>query len=59
MWRHGCRHRAYMDVLAACPASGEGTAPSTDSAFELGCIQQEATNKTTTLTARRPLSTFY
>ncbi|MDC8662535.1 hypothetical protein NY670_16740, partial [Xanthomonas hortorum pv. pelargonii] len=30
VWRHGCRHRAYMDVLAACPASGEGIAPSTN-----------------------------
>ncbi|QNM58988.1 hypothetical protein XHV734_0125 [Xanthomonas hortorum pv. vitians] len=35
VWRHGCRHRAYMDVLAACPASGEGTARSTDHAFDL------------------------
>ncbi|MDV7247075.1 hypothetical protein R4K57_01270, partial [Xanthomonas hortorum pv. vitians] len=37
VWRHGCRHRAYMDVLAACPASGEDTAPSTNQAFD--CIQ--------------------
>ncbi len=28
-WRHGCRHRAPMDGFTACPASGEGTAPST------------------------------
>ncbi|MBB5860413.1 hypothetical protein GGR69_002070 [Xanthomonas arboricola] len=26
--RHGCRHRAYMDVLAACPAGGEDPARS-------------------------------
>ncbi|MDT7855015.1 hypothetical protein RQM54_22365, partial [Xanthomonas hortorum pv. vitians] len=35
VWRHGCRHRAYMDVLAACPASGEGTALSTNQAFDV------------------------
>ncbi|PPT37121.1 hypothetical protein XarjCFBP7653_15475 [Xanthomonas arboricola] len=29
MWRHGCRHRAPRDGFTACPASGEGTAPST------------------------------
>ncbi|MBB3824594.1 hypothetical protein FHR50_000744 [Xanthomonas arboricola] len=29
-WRHGCRHRASTDGFTACPASGEGTAPSTD-----------------------------
>ncbi|MCW2036986.1 hypothetical protein FHR67_001825 [Xanthomonas arboricola] len=28
-WRHGCRQRAPMDGVTACPASGEGTAPST------------------------------
>ncbi|MBB3777753.1 hypothetical protein FHY16_000474 [Xanthomonas campestris] len=29
VWRHGCRHRAPKDGFTACPASGEGTAPST------------------------------
>ncbi|WP_219843196.1 hypothetical protein, partial [Xanthomonas arboricola] len=30
VWRrHGCRRRAYKDVLAAYPASAEGTAHST------------------------------
>ncbi|MBB3804016.1 hypothetical protein FHT03_002355 [Xanthomonas arboricola] len=29
-WRHGCRHRASTDGFTACPASGEGAAPSTD-----------------------------
>ncbi|NYI19868.1 hypothetical protein FHR53_002771 [Xanthomonas arboricola] len=29
VWRHGCRHRAPMDGLTACPASGEDTTPST------------------------------
>ncbi|APP75324.1 hypothetical protein BJD12_08765 [Xanthomonas vesicatoria ATCC 35937] len=33
MWRHGCRHRASMDGFTACPARGEGTAHSTDSAL--------------------------
>ncbi|AEO42191.1 hypothetical protein XACM_1917 [Xanthomonas euvesicatoria pv. citrumelo F1] len=27
-WRHGCRHRAAMDGFMACPAGGEGSAPS-------------------------------
>ncbi len=35
VWRHGCRHRAPRDGFTACPASGEGTAPSTHSAFDL------------------------
>ncbi|RJS03599.1 hypothetical protein XnspCFBP7698_10575 [Xanthomonas sp. CFBP 7698] len=26
-WRHGCRHGAYMDVLAACPAMVGGQGP--------------------------------
>ena len=34
VWRHGCRHRAPMDGFTACPASGEGTAPST---LRVGC----------------------
>ncbi|MBB5768467.1 hypothetical protein GGR67_002535 [Xanthomonas arboricola] len=29
VWRHGCRHRARRDGFTACPASGEGAAPST------------------------------
>ncbi|NYI17660.1 hypothetical protein FHR53_000319 [Xanthomonas arboricola] len=29
VWRHGCRHRASKDGFTACPASGEGAAPST------------------------------
>ncbi|PPU28282.1 hypothetical protein XspCFBP7912_19755 [Xanthomonas sp. CFBP 7912] len=33
-WRHGCRHRASMDGFTACPASGEGAAPSM---LRLGC----------------------
>nr|CUV21426.1 protein of unknown function [Ralstonia solanacearum] len=33
MWRHGCRHRAPRDGFTACPASGEGTAHSTHSAY--------------------------
>ncbi|MBB4132101.1 hypothetical protein GGR62_002914 [Xanthomonas campestris] len=35
VWRHGFRHRAYMDVLAGCPASSEGTPHSTHSVFDL------------------------
>ncbi|QNM59905.1 hypothetical protein XHV734_1079 [Xanthomonas hortorum pv. vitians] len=35
VWRHGCRHRAYMDGLAACLASGEATAHSTNQAVDL------------------------
>ncbi|QNM60803.1 hypothetical protein XHV734_2013 [Xanthomonas hortorum pv. vitians] len=58
MWRHGCRHRAYMDVLATCPASGEDTAPSTHAAFDLDLIRQDAADKTTALTDRRSLARF-
>ncbi|SYZ50708.1 hypothetical protein CPBF367_00980 [Xanthomonas arboricola pv. juglandis] len=36
VWRHGCRHRASTDGFTACPASGEGTAPSTRRPFDLG-----------------------
>ncbi|MGK4543267.1 hypothetical protein P0972_010260, partial [Xanthomonas hortorum pv. gardneri] len=39
VWRRGFRHRAYMDVLAACPASGEGAAPSTNRVSMQGCKQ--------------------
>ncbi|MCE4511542.1 hypothetical protein LYZ93_09995, partial [Xanthomonas hortorum pv. vitians] len=31
----GCRHRASRDGFTACPASGEGTTPSTNQAFDL------------------------
>ncbi len=33
--RHGCRRGASMDGFTACPASGEGTAHSTDWSFDL------------------------
>ncbi len=39
LWRHGCRHGAYRDVLAACPASGKGAALSTHQAFD--CIRKD------------------
>ncbi|AEO42278.1 hypothetical protein XACM_2006 [Xanthomonas euvesicatoria pv. citrumelo F1] len=41
-WRHGCRHRAPRDGFTACPASGEGTAPSTDPAFASSPDQAQA-----------------
>ena len=56
VWRHGCRHRASTDGFTACPASGEGAAPSTDPAFDLAsdCIQQDAANETTALLVSEP-----
>ncbi|CAD0358385.1 hypothetical protein CFBP8129_42870 [Xanthomonas hortorum pv. gardneri] len=49
-----------MDGFTACPASGEGTAPSTDSALDLtsDCIHQDAADNTTALTDSRTLASF-
>ncbi|MBB3812429.1 hypothetical protein FHY13_000735 [Xanthomonas arboricola] len=33
VWRHGCRHRASRDGFTACPDTGCGAAPPTDSAY--------------------------
>ncbi|CAD0363276.1 hypothetical protein CFBP7900_39220 [Xanthomonas hortorum pv. carotae] len=42
VWRHGCRHRASTDGFTACPASGEGTAHSTNQACD---CKQSRTHK--------------